>query len=552
MPNLGLGLSLPRTRISGGFTPKKLPGLSLWLKADAGVTDFQIPAASGIIDNAADFEGGASNQYLENTSIEGTFINTIVISGAGTTTSNGTYTREVGGTNQFFGPNGNYIFYSEPYWYLSDSALEGDYTYSSEDPTFATWGINDGETPAPSGATYYSGFSISTWFKMKSHSSTPQAIWGTAGNDFISLYVQNGSVALYDDNIGTIQGPAVSLDTWYHAVVTYSPDAGVVLLFIDGENSGNMDLPTDWSWTGFGLSDFKIDGGNHGYSADASIDETGVWTRVLTEQEIIDLYNGGDGLSYGAGSFPAEGIKAYWTLDEASGGRDDSTGNGYILNNTHQGFTWADQSGNGNNAVPRVGAPQLQSNVINGKPAIHFNGSTNLITNNFFVHNWNTPITIIAVSKASASTVRGEQPTARYIAGVTYINSYEFGLSYGGYGTEYPNFSNSYGISYVGGADIESSPMGENEKRIASTINDGTEISFFLDGTFIGVADPEDWSSGNNSTGAFVIGSDAVLNAVDGFFSVCDIAEIIIYNRAITTLERQQVEAYLNTKYAIY
>jgi hypothetical protein len=38
MPKLGLGLSLPQTRVAGGFTPKKLSGLSMWLKADAGVT----------------------------------------------------------------------------------------------------------------------------------------------------------------------------------------------------------------------------------------------------------------------------------------------------------------------------------------------------------------------------------------------------------------------------------------------------------------------------------------------------------------------------------
>jgi len=31
-----------------------------------------------------------------------------------------------------------------------------------------------------------------------------------------------------------------------------------------------------------------------------------------------------------------------------------------------------------------------------------------------------------------------------------------------------------------------------------------------------------------------------------------DIAEIIVYDRALTTPERQQVEAYLNEKYAIY
>jgi hypothetical protein len=30
------------------------------------------------------------------------------------------------------------------------------------------------------------------------------------------------------------------------------------------------------------------------------------------------------------------------------------------------------------------------------------------------------------------------------------------------------------------------------------------------------------------------------------------VAEVVIYNRVLTTPERQQVEAYLNTKYAIY
>ena len=214
---------------------------------------------------------------------------------------------------------------------------------------------------------------------------------------------------------------------------------------------------------------------------------------------------------------------------------------------------WADQSQNGNNATARTGNSTFVSSVINGKPVLRFDGTANLITNNFFVHNYNTPITIIAVSKASASTVRGEQPTARYIAGVTNNGGYEFGLSYGAYEAENPNFSNTYGISYAGSADIESSPMGENEKRIASTINSGSEISFFLDATLVGTADPAvDWSGGNNSTGAFSIGSDVVLDEIDNFFCTCDIAEIIIYNRAITTPERQQVEAYLNSKYQIY
>jgi hypothetical protein len=44
MPKLGLGLSLPQTIASGAFTPKKLSGLSLWLKADSGVIPWRMIA----------------------------------------------------------------------------------------------------------------------------------------------------------------------------------------------------------------------------------------------------------------------------------------------------------------------------------------------------------------------------------------------------------------------------------------------------------------------------------------------------------------------------
>jgi hypothetical protein len=214
---------------------------------------------------------------------------------------------------------------------------------------------------------------------------------------------------------------------------------------------------------------------------------------------------------------------------------------------------WADQSGNGNDATARIGNATFVSSVINQRPVLRFDGTANLLTNNFLVNNYNTPLTIIAVSKASGSTVRGNQPTARYVVGATYHGGWEYGLCYGAYGGEFPNFSVGYGISFEsGGVEIESSPMGENEIRIASTINNGSEILFFLNGSSIGTADPASQSGGNDSTGAFSIGSDVVFDEHDDFFCVCDIAEILIYNRAITTQERQQVELYLNTKYAIY
>jgi len=210
---------------------------------------------------------------------------------------------------------------------------------------------------------------------------------------------------------------------------------------------------------------------------------------------------------------------------------------------------WADQSGNGNNGTAKTGNATKVSNVINGKPVLRFDGTANLITNNFFANNYNTPITIIGVAKASASTVRGEQPTARYIAGATNNGGYETALSFGV--NKPPNFACNIGISYVGGTDIESNPIGENAIAVSTEINNGSQISFFVNGSSIGSINASNWSGGNNSTGAFAIGSSITLDEIDNFFFVGDIAEIIIYNRAITTTERQQVEGYLANKYAI-
>lgn len=364
MPLYSATCPLPKNQMvrrHKAFSPANISGLSLWLKADAGVT----------------------------TTPE-TIISQIVISGAGTSTSNGTYTRASGGNTTFNGPNGNTISTADgPEWALYDTQL------------------------------------------------------------YIPEYDQYGGDSYYTD---TTFPP---FESWY----------------ISGQNYGASPAPS------------------------------GVITNAPTGTLLV---NG-----------------------------------------------WGDQSGNGNNATARTGNATLVSSVINGKPVLRFDGTANLITNNFFVHNYDTPITIIAVSKASASTVREEQ-TARYVYGVTNNGGYNAGLTYGAYETEEPNFSVGFGISYVSGQDIESSPMGEDETAVSTSINSGTLISAFKNGTLVGTADPESQSGGNDSTGEFSIGSEVTFDEADTFFCTCDIAEIIIYNTAITEQEREQVEAYLNTKYDIF
>ena len=73
-------------------------------------------------------------------------------------------------------------------------------------------------------------------------------------------------------------------------------------------------------------------------------------------------------------------------------------------------------------------------------------------------------------------------------------------------------------------------------------------FQIYLNGNLTGTAEYEDLSG--ESTTQY-IGADYGDGEFTYFYNGY-ISEIIIYNRAVTTPERQQVEAYLNTKYAIY
>lgn len=114
------------------FSPADITGLSLWLKADAGVT----------MGNGTPF------------------ISSIVISGAGSTTSNGTYTRTSGGYTTFTKTGGNYIAYGYnatadgDVWYIADATLDYVTTYyAGDEGTISGWQIDQGSANAPSSTT---------------------------------------------------------------------------------------------------------------------------------------------------------------------------------------------------------------------------------------------------------------------------------------------------------------------------------------------------------------------------------------------------------------
>ena len=149
-----------------------------------------------------------------------------------------------------------------------------------------------------------SDISISIWIKWDGSIQTGESDWmslflkGSVYNDceyqvLIKRDVSsNQSIRAYV-NGGTRISNTITLGTdWRHFVFTY--DHSYVRLYIDGIEFGNSEYsaPVPESSYNFFTS------GRDRYFFGGLIDQTSIWDRALTADEISVLYNSGDGLSY--------------------------------------------------------------------------------------------------------------------------------------------------------------------------------------------------------------------------------------------------------------
>jgi hypothetical protein len=206
---------------------------------------------------------------------------------------------------------------------------------------------------------------------------------------------------------------------------------------------------------------------------------------------------------------------------------------------------WADQSGNGNNAVTNIGEePTFVSSFLNGNPAIEFNGRGQIMQ----IADTNS-LDFLSISSFIVLEYLG-QGTGNNIVYIKNANagSPQNEAMYGLVATigDYVSFPQNVD----GWSDYQTQINIQNSiPRILSMTYDGTNQNVYSNGNFSNT-----FNIGGNiatSTGILQIGGyNKSFNDEEYFYG--QIAEIIMYNRAVTSTERQQVESYLNTKYAIY
>ncbi len=223
-------------------------------------------------------------------------------------------------------------------------------------------------------------------------------------------------------------------------------------------------------------------------------------------------------------TFTHNGLALWLRADYAA-----TDGTGYLDN-------WPDISGN-NNPGQASGAnrPLLQTGAINSNPAFHFDGVDDFasIANSTTLNP--TDISIFVVAK-HASTATGNRPyLVKSNSGMT--NGY--GLYRNGTDGKTYGFINSYSTHKAGGV------LAAGTYGILSSIYDRNTVRVSINGTVF--SDSFSTAIANDSSSLY-LGSRAgtATSALD-----CEIAEVLVFKRALSESERTDVEAYLYGRYQI-
>jgi Concanavalin A-like lectin/glucanases superfamily len=194
-------------------------------------------------------------------------------------------------------------------------------------------------------------------------------------------------------------------------------------------------------------------------------------------------------------------------------------------------FQWLDQSGNGRNARMATVARQpsfvsFVSGALNGQPVVRFSGAQSMYLDVF------------------------TQPTtfSVFVVGKNSLASESFSMILGPGGNS-PNdqlrWENGSQTLFVTGnaQTVRTSPIGNTRAYHAlSARYDGSTMGFYRDGSFMS-------STTFSSTAPWTIAS--IGSWYSTYFMVGDLAEVIVYDRALSETERASVNSYLRSKYGL-
>jgi len=164
-------------------------------------------------------------------------------------------------------------------------------------------GTND-YISVPTGITSNrAAFSISLWANL----DTTAAIRGLytqweAGSVSVLLRVSSGSLQFFTYTTAQIGGTTQAFSTtgvWTHFVATY--DGSTMKTYVNSVLSGTT-FSASGSTNNTGALEYIGNDGTNSSDFDGEIDEVNTWNRAITQSEVTELYNSGNGIAYPFGA----------------------------------------------------------------------------------------------------------------------------------------------------------------------------------------------------------------------------------------------------------
>ena len=227
-----------------------------------------------------------------------------------------------------------------------------------------------------------------------------------------------------------------------------------------------------------------------------------------------------------------EGLKLWLKADALTGLSDGDTVT-----------TWADSSGLGNDATQSDGSkkPIYKVSIINGKPVLRFDGVNDILAT-AAVANSNDAATVIIVAKVTTKTAYGH-----FVCyGTNLSGSWNFRQT----GTT-GRLTLSNGETNIGaGAINDSTPdgttadlQGQGFKVLAGDVTSGNLWTIWENG---GEKDTATETFTLSASEVLTVGGRPDLGFLNG-----DIAEVIVFNSALSVSNREGIQTYLGNKYGI-
>lgn len=235
------------------------------------------------------------------------------------------------------------------------------------------------------------------------------------------------------------------------------------------------------------------------------------WTAYQSATE-IDVSNGVVRLAQV--TYPTNGLHQHYDAIELS------LSDGAVVD------PWPDASSN--SYALSNGDPLYQTNIQNGNPGVEFTpASSDVLTTGTFSTTLTQPFEIFTVAMPRAASSRynihvGNSPTSGQTGGLLYITS----------GGDWAIFS---------GSSLSDGPADTNA-HVFSQAYDGASSALYVDGSSVATGD-----AGTRGLTNFRVGDGiANSNPFDGY-----LFEIMVYNRSLTSSERNDVESYLGDKWGV-